>query len=77
MIDLATGTAVSTEALVRWEHPERGLILPMEFIPVAEEAGLIAELGLQVLEQACCQTAACSQTSTLSSVSPSTSRGAR
>ena len=58
VIDLATGSAVSTEALVRWEHPERGLILPMEFIPVAEEAGLIAELGLQVLEQACCQTAA-------------------
>ena len=58
VIDLATGEPVSTEALVRWEHPERGLVSPLEFIPVAEEAGLIAELGLQVLEQACRQTAA-------------------
>jgi diguanylate cyclase (GGDEF)-like protein/PAS domain S-box-containing protein len=57
LIDLATGRPVSTEALVRWVHPERGVISPLEFIPVAEEAGLIAELGLQVLEQACRQTA--------------------
>ena len=58
VIDLATGDPVSTEALVRWMHPERGMVSPLEFIPVAEEAGLIAELGLQVLEQACRQTAA-------------------
>jgi len=58
VIDLATGRPVSTEALVRWAHPERGLVSPLEFIPIAEETGLIAELGLQVLQEACRQTAA-------------------
>jgi diguanylate cyclase (GGDEF)-like protein/PAS domain S-box-containing protein len=58
VIDLATGRPVSIEALVRWEHPERGLTAPMEFIHVAEEIGLIAELGIDVLERACRQTAA-------------------
>jgi diguanylate cyclase (GGDEF)-like protein/PAS domain S-box-containing protein len=58
VIDLATGRVVSTEALVRWAHPQRGMISPLEFIPIAEESGLIAELGLQVLEHACRQTAA-------------------
>ena len=57
VIDLATGRPVATEALVRWEHPTRGLVSPLEFIGVAEDAGLIAELGLQVLDQACRQTA--------------------
>ena len=57
VIELATGRPVSTEALVRWEHPDRGLVAPLEFIPIAEETGLISELGLQVLEQACSQTA--------------------
>jgi diguanylate cyclase (GGDEF)-like protein/PAS domain S-box-containing protein len=57
VIDLATGRPVSTEALARWEHPARGLIGPLEFIPIAEETGLIAELGLQVLGEACGQTA--------------------
>ncbi|MGI9097501.1 MAG: sensor domain-containing protein, partial [Solirubrobacteraceae bacterium] len=61
VIDLATGRPVSTEALVRWEHPERGLIAPLEFIHIAEEIGLIAELGLHVLEHACRQTAAWQQ----------------
>ena len=58
VIDLATGRPVSTEALVRWQHPERGLVGPLEFIPIAEETGLIALLGVQVLEYACRQTAA-------------------
>jgi len=57
VIDLCTGRPVATEALVRWEHPERGLVSPLEFIPVAEETGLIADLGLLVLERACAQTA--------------------
>ena len=57
VIDLATGRPVATEALVRWQHPVRGVISPGEFIPIAEETGLILTLGLTVLEAACRQTA--------------------
>ncbi|MGO2768371.1 phosphodiesterase DibA [Pseudomonas taetrolens] len=53
--DLSTSRLIGVEALVRWEHPQRGLLAPGEFIPVAERTGLIAEIDAWVLEQACLQ----------------------
>lgn len=54
-VNLETGKIVSFEALSRWFHPELGFIAPDEFIPIAEDTGLIAELGLIVFNQACKQ----------------------
>ncbi|MEG4571362.1 EAL domain-containing protein [Microcoleus sp. N3A4] len=57
-IEIKTGKIIGAEALVRWNHPERGRVSPGEFIPMAEEMGLIAPLGEWVLETACRQTKA-------------------
>jgi EAL domain-containing protein (putative c-di-GMP-specific phosphodiesterase class I) len=58
VVSLPDGAIVGAEALVRWEHPERGLLAPAAFVAVAEESGLIVPLGAWVLGEACRQAAA-------------------
>ncbi len=57
VVDLTTGRVSGAEALVRWQHPERGLLPPAQFIPAAEQSDLIVTLGLHVLRSACHQMA--------------------
>jgi diguanylate cyclase (GGDEF)-like protein len=53
LLDLTTDAIVGFEALIRWRHPERGLVSPLDFIPLAEELGLIGQIGAWVMKQAC------------------------
>jgi len=53
VIDLSSGAVERVEALLRWHHPERGMVMPSEFIPLAEQTGLIEQLGAWALREAC------------------------
>jgi EAL domain-containing protein (putative c-di-GMP-specific phosphodiesterase class I) len=66
IVDVLTGRTTGYEALLRWRHPVRGNISPAEFIPIAEQTGLIVEIGAWVLERACAEIARRSDTLSIS-----------
>jgi diguanylate cyclase len=61
-VALPSREVTGVEALVRWEHPRHGLLAPEQFVPLAERAEVIEELGRWVLEQACAQAKVCTWT---------------
>ncbi|MBV1706086.1 MAG: bifunctional diguanylate cyclase/phosphodiesterase [Hyphomicrobiales bacterium] len=66
IVSAVTGEVTSFEALLRWQHPERGLVSPVDFIPLAEETGLIIPIGEWIFEQACADLARCPKHLTVS-----------
>ena len=69
IVRLADGAMIAAEALVRWDHPERGLLEAAQFVPLAEETGIIVPIGAWVLEEACRQAASWSGDGTVPAVS--------
>src|SRR5207302_5213051 len=53
IVELSTGRVIGVEALMRWHHPSRGMMAPAQFIPLAEETGMIIPMGGQILRRAC------------------------